>query len=433
MKIAIIGFGKQGRSALEYWQSPDNRITICDSSETLELPDGVEAKLGADYLTGLDEFELIVRSPSIHPRAIKEANSPAITAQVTTVTNEFFNACPSKNIIGVTGTKGKGTTSTLIAKMLEANEKKVHLGGNIGTPPLDMLKNNIRPDDWVVLELANYQLIDLKSSPKVAVCLMVAPEHLDWHRSLDEYMTAKKQLFVHQTEDDFAIYYASSEQSKEIAVASPGKTIPYYEAPGAHIENDQVVIDSQNICPTSEIKLLGKHNRQNICAAVTAAFQVSQNIEALRKVITTFAGLQHRLELVRALNGVKYYNDSFGTTPETAKVAIEAFKEPKIVILGGRTKGVPFDPLGDVVMDNNVKNVITIGETGGEIAAVLRASGYEQMVEGGKTIEEIVAQAHNLGEPGDVVLFSPACTSFDMFKNYEERGNKFKTAVQELS
>ena len=276
--------------------------------------------------------------------------------------------------------QGKGTTSTLIAKMLEASGKRVHLGGNIGTPPRDMLKKGIQAEDWVVLELANYQLIDLKYSPKIAVCVMIAPEHLDWHESLDEYLTAKKQLFVRQKPEDIAIYFAKNDYSKDIASTSPGKLVPYYENPGATVENDNIVIDGQIICSTSEIKLLGKHNWQNICAAVTAVWQVVQDVEVIKKVITNFSGMEHRLERIRELDGVKYYDDSFGTTPETAKVAIEAFSQPTIVILGGRTKNIPFDLLGEAVLNNNVKNVIAIGETGFEIMKILTNLGYTGVV-----------------------------------------------------
>ncbi len=433
MKVAILGFGKQGHSALGYWDRPGNEITVCDINIGLELSAGVKNQLGADYLKNLDQFDLIIRSPAIHPKDIVEANSEAILAKVTSVTNEFFRNCPTRNIIGVTGTKGKGTTSTLIAKMLETAGKKVHLGGNIGTPPLELLKNNIQPEDWVVLELANYQLIDLGYSPKVAVCVMVAPEHLDWHSSLDEYFMAKKQLFSHQKAEDIAVYYAKNDYCRDIASASPGKIIPYFQPPGAIVENDDIIIDGQSICSTDEIKLLGQHNWQNICGAITAVWQVHQNVEAIRKVISTFSGLKHRLELIRELDGVRYYDDSFGTTPETAKVAIEAFTEPKIIILGGRGKGVPLTLLGNVVSDNDVKNVIAIGETGESITNILRAAGYTRVVEGKNTIDEIVKQAQDLAKPGDVVLLSPACTSFDMFNNYAERGDKFKEAVLALS
>lgn len=432
MKVAVLGFGKQGRSAYEYW-CEGNEITICDHDESVEIPSGTQTQLGKDYLRNLTGFDLIIRSPGLHPKDIQQVNGAGILEKVTTPTNEFFRVCPTKNIIGVTGTKGKGTTSTLIAMMLEADGKTVHLGGNIGIPPLDLLEKDIKSDDWVVLELANYQLIDFKYSPKIGVCVMVVPEHLDWHATLDEYFTSKKQLFVRQKKDDIAIYFAKNIYSRDIAGVSTGSIIPYYQPPGAIIENDDVVIDGTSICSTDEIRLIGRHNWQNVCAAVTAVWQVTQNVNAIRQVLTSFSGMEHRLELVRELDGVRYYDDSFGTTPETAKVAIEAFDEPKIVILGGRTKGIPFDILGPAVLSNNVKKVIAIGETGPEIARILETSGYKNVIKGGKNIDTIVSQARKLAVPGDIVLLSPACTSFDMFKNYADRGDKFKQAVLRLA
>ncbi len=431
MKVAILGFGKQGRSAYEYWRE-GNQITVCDGNESVELPGDVERQLGPDHLRGLDQFDLIVRSPIVYPGDIAAANSPAILDKVTTVTNEFFKVCPGKNIIGVTGTKGKGTTSTLIAKMLEADGKAVHLGGNIGTPPLDMLKDGIGSDDWVVLELANFQLIDLKYSPRIAVCLMVVPEHLDWHQDHEEYTAAKQQLFAHQGAEDVAIYFAENEDSKRITSASQGKKLPFFAAPGAQIKDGAVMIDGQKVCETDEIKLLGKHNWQNVCAAVTAVWQATQNLEAMRSVLTSFSGMEHRLELVRELNGVRYYDDSFGTTPETATVAIQAFEEPKVVILGGSDKGADYGELAKVVAGSNIRKVLLIGEQAERIGKALAAAGVNDVMPGGDTIEEIVATARAQAQPGDVVLLSPACASFDMFKNYQDRGEQFKQAALRL-
>ncbi len=428
MKIAILGFGKQGRSAYEYW-CEGNEITVCDENKELSLPDDVQSQLGGDYLHGLADFDLIVRSPSVHPKDIVAANSAAILEKVTTVTNEFFKVCPTKNIIGITGTKGKGTTSTLVAKMLEADGRSVHLGGNIGTPPLDMLKAGIKADDWVVLELANFQLIDLKYSPHIAVCLMVVPEHLDWHADSDEYFTSKNQLFRYQTADDYAIFYAENEVSKRIANTGAGQKIPYMETPGARVSDNNIMVDDQTVCPVNDVKLLGQHNLQNICAAVTAVWQITQNVEAIHSVLTTFSGLEHRLELVRELDGVRYYNDSFGTAPETAIVAIQAFEEPKVIILGGSDKGADYGKLAKVVAKSNIRKVLLIGEQAGRIGKALSAAGVTDTMPGGTTIDEIVATARGQAQPGDVILFSPACASFDMFKNYQDRGDKFKAAV----
>lgn len=435
MKIAILGWGSQGQSAFDYWNHDSNQITICDVDESVNLPADAQAQLGSDYLKNLGAFDLLVRTPALHPRDIvaANANNSQILDKVWTNTNELFKVCPSRNIIGVTGTKGKGTTSTLIALMLEADGKKVHLGGNIGIPPLELLKNNIVPDDWVVLELANFQLIDLKQSPHIAVCLMVVPEHLDWHEDVNEYIDSKQQMFINQTANDTAIYYAKNEISEDIASASEGKLVPYFAPPGAIVENDDIVIDGQSICSTNELKLLGQHNWQNACAAVTAVWQITQNVEAVRSVLTTFTGLEHRLELVRELNSVKYYDDSFGTAPETAIVAIEAFAEPKVVILGGSDKGASFDDLAKTVKNNNVLKVITIGERGPAITKALTDIGYTNIVAGGDTMTEIVKTAQENSNPGDIVLLSTACASFGLFKNYKDRGEQFKTEVLKLS
>lgn len=432
MNIAILGFGAQGKSAYEYWSSDGHDITVCDHNE-VEVPNSVNTKFGSDYLNGLDGFDLIVRSPSIHPRDIVTANTPSVLQKITTNTNEFFRVSPTKKIIGVTGTKGKGTTSTLITKMLEAAGERVHLAGNIGTPPLELLKGDLRMNDWVVLELANFQLIDLQYSPVLAVCLMVVPEHLDWHQDYQEYISSKTQLFTHQTNRDIAVYYAESSISHQIASAGSGQKVPYYAPPGAHVVNGAVVIDDNTICKTNEIKLLGAHNWQNACAAITAVWQITRDTEAMKKVLTSFSGIQHRLEFVREAHKVRYYDDSFGTTPETAIVAIEAFKEPKVVILGGSDKGAQYDELANTVAASNVRAVILIGQQGHSIKKALEAANYSgDIADGGADMHDIVETAKRHAKHGDVVLLSPACASFDMFDNYQARGELFKAAVKSV-
>lgn len=432
MKIAIIGYGLQGASSYKYWYK-DNQITICDQNEIKDPPKDVELRIGENHLKNLQDFDLIVRSPSVHPRDIISANGEQIKDKITTNTNEFFKVCPSKNTIGVTGTKGKGTTSSLITKMLETGGKKVHLGGNIGTPPLEMLEDGINESDYVVLELANFQLIDLKYSPHIAVCLMVVPEHQDWHEDMEEYVTAKKQLFIHQTPSDIAIYYSDNEISKDIASSGEGIKIPYFENPGAKIENEVIEIDGQEICRTDEVKLLGRHNLQNVCAAITTAWEIDKNVSPLKDVVVSFAGLEHRLELVRELNGVKYYDDSFATTPESAIVAIEAFKDPKVIILGGSDKGAEYIKLAKTVAGGNVKHAVLIGDTAKSIEQALKNEGFSDYSFGSKDINEIVELCKEKSSPGDVVLLSTGCASFGIFKDYKDRGEKFKKAVQELA
>ncbi len=434
MKIAILGYSLEGRSSYKYFAAQGgHELTIRDRDPSTEVPKGAASVLGEHYLDNLDGFDLLVRTAGLPPSAILAGN-PSVTDKITSNLNEFMKACPSKNVIGVTGTKGKGTTSTLIAKMLEAAGKQVVLGGNIGLPPLEMLPA-IGADSWVVLELSSFQLIDLKASPHIGACLMVVPEHLDWHPDTDEYFKAKSNLFARQSKDDTAIYFADNETSEQIASKGEGRKMPYYAPPGAYVQDGAIRIGGQDICKTDELKLLGKHNWQNVCAAITAVWQVTQDVDALRSVLTTFSGIEHRIELVRELDGVRYYDDSYGTAPETAMVAIEAFeKEPVIVILGGRPKGIPFDDLaGFIAGRSNVKQVIAIGETGPKIAELLRAKGFDRITKGASDIDGIVRQAHDLAEPGDVVLLSTANTSFDMFKNYKQRGEMFAKAVRSLS
>lgn len=438
MKVAILGYTDQGKSAYTYWRTqPNTHITVCDSRTDIALPDGVDTQLGKNYLDNLDRFDIVVRgAPTIHPRDIIAANGPEIVSKVTSNTNEFLRVCPSKYVIGITGTKGKGTTSTLIAKMLEAAGNCVHLGGNIGIPPLDLLQDDIQPKDWVVLELANFQLIDLQHSPHIAVCLMVVPEHLNWHADMAEYMAAKSQLFEWQTSDDVAIYYADNPNSVEVAAAGAGRKLTYYRSPGAFINGNMITIDGKELCTTDEIKLLGAHNWQNVCAAVTAVWEVGVRDEvAIRSVLTSFSGLEHRLELVRELDGISYYDDSFGTTPETSIVALQAFDDKKVLVLGGSDKGATYDELARTVANSNVRKVVLIGNEGPRIQSALEAIGFTDftpVIQGMDKMPEIVKILRETAQNGDVVLLSTACASFDMFENYKDRGNQFKAVVRDL-
>ncbi|MEI7522442.1 MAG: UDP-N-acetylmuramoyl-L-alanine--D-glutamate ligase [Candidatus Saccharibacteria bacterium] len=432
MKAAIVGYAVEGQVSANYWHELGYEVTICDQNTSLQVPPIFKTALGDDYLDGLDSYDIIVRSAGIHPQIIL-AKNPSVKSKITTSVQEFFRVCPSPNTIGITGTKGKGTTTTLITKMLIAAGKTVHFGGNIGIAPLELLPK-INADDWVVLELSSFQLEDFNGpSPHIGVCLMVVPEHLNWHADMAEYISAKQRLFATQKPTDIAIYYSQNENSQAIAQKSAGVKIPYLASPGAIIDNNQVVINNQTICSVEEIKLPGKHNWQNICAAVTAAWQITQDLAAIKSVILSFSGLDHRIELVREINEIKYYDDSFATTPETAIAAIQAFNQPKILILGGSDKGTPLDPIANEVINNNIRHIITIGDTGPTIAKQLHERGYNDITEGLKTMTEIVATAQSHAEPGDVVLLSTGCASFGLFKDYKDRGNQFQDAVKSLN
>ncbi len=439
MKIAIVGFATEGVVSAAYFAAQGHSVTVCDQNTAVVVPEAYEPQLGDDYLANLDRFDVVVRSAGINPSVLLGVN-PNIESKITTAVDEFLRVCPTKNVIGITGTKGKGTTSTLTAKMLEAAGKTVWLGGNIGCSPLEFI-GEIKPDDWVVLELSSFQLCDVRHSPHIAMCLMVVPEHLNWHADMAEYTAAKSRLFLQQNRDDVAIYFAESEVSTEIASQSHGQKIPYFQTPGAFVENGTITISGAEICTTSELKLLGKHNWQNACAATTAVWQALQPTipgeintvkTAIRDVLTTFSGLEHRLEFVRELDRVSYYDDSFGTTPETAIVAIEAFAQPKVVILGGSDKGAPYDELARAVASNDVRKALLIGDQAGRIQAALERVGFRDFIPGGESMTAIISSARSCAEPGDVVLLSTGCASFGMFENYKDRGNQFKQVLQSL-
>jgi UDP-N-acetylmuramoylalanine--D-glutamate ligase len=307
------------------------------------------------------------------------------------------------------------------------------LGGNIGIPVLDFI-DELTPEDWVVLELSSFQLTDLRRAPHIATCLMIVPDHLNWHEDMTDYVNAKANLFRMQKPSDIAIYFADDQASHAIARQSPGDKICYYDEPGAYVEDDKIKIDNQEICRVDELRIPGKHNWQNICAAVTTAWQAGvMDVVAIHHAITSFTGLPHRLERVTEAAGVTYYDDSFSTTPETTIAAVEAFHQHKVLILGGSDKGVSLQPLIDAVIASpSVRHVVTIGETGSQIARRLREASVPTSP-GGQNMMDIVGQAHRAAESGDVVLLSPGCASFGLFKDYKDRGDQFKDATLRLA
>ncbi len=452
MKIGIVGWGVEGQSAYRFF-SPDNEYLIVNEEPRDDFPaesekikvQFIESQrqpgltgnvVDLSYLDGIETCDKIVCTPTAYKNLQKRfAQDDPIWQKVTSDRAIFFETVKTKNTIGVTGSKGKGTTCTLIYKMLEAAGKKVFLGGNIGQSPLDFVRE-VKEDDWVVLELANFQLYSLTYSPHIAVCLMIVPEHMDWHADMNEYVEAKANIFRHQKPDDIAIYFADNEYSKKTAGYSPGRKAPYYQKPGAFVRDDGKIVigsDEQEIIDKTEVKLLGEHNLQNICAALTAVQEAVGSLDKAKEVLHSFSGLEHRLELVRELGGVKYYDDSFGTTPNTAIVAIQAFSEPKIVILGGSDKGAAYDELATIVKSSNVKHAIVIGQITNKIIEALQKTGYQNITTGLTTMPAIVQKAKDLAAPGDIVLLSTGAASFGMFKDYKDRGEQFKAAVQALA
>lgn len=452
MKIGIVGWGVEGQSAYNYFGPEHSYLIVSEEprddfpaeSEKIkvrhlkgEKPVGITSQAeDLSYLDGIDKCDKVIYSVTSYKNLRKQfGHDPKFWNKAVTVQHIFFEEVKTRNIIGVTGSKGKGTTSTLIYELLKSAGKMVWLGGNIGTSVLDFVRQ-VGPDDWVVLELSNFQLHEFPHSPHIGVVLMIVPEHLDWHANLEEYIAAKSNLFNHQKPDDIAIYFAGSDLSRRIAAGSRGIKIPYFAAPGARLRKDGMIVINEpevEVIHRSEVKLLGEHNLQNVCAALTAMNEAIGNLDGVKTVLASFSGLEHRLELVRELGGVKYYDDSFGTNPDTAVVALKAFRQPKVLILGGIDKGLPFDELIDEIAASDVRHVILIGRTTDKLQKMLADKGYGSVTAGLRTMPKIVAKARELAQPGDVVLLSTAASSFDLFKDYKDRGNQFKQAVAALS
>lgn len=459
-KVAVLGLSVEGLATAKFLLDKGIPLTLLDKKELVELGEealriagyrGVKTKLGKGYLGGLGDFEVIFRTPGFplwepHLQAARKSG-----VVVTSQTKLFFDLCPCP-IIGVTGTKGKGTTAALIYEMLKAAGKGVYLGGNIGQPPLAFLEK-LAVNSLAVLELSSFQLEDMTVSPRVAVVLMVTSEHLasaapdspNYHRNREEYWEAKKNIVRYQKPDDYAVINFDCEISR--LFGGETKAQSYYFGRlglgprGTYVKDGAVVFRQEGrqekVCSVEEIFLRGRHNWENVCAAVTVAKILGVSLAEMRGVIKTFKGLAHRLELVAEVGGVKYYDDSFSTTPETAVAAIGAFNEPLVIILGGSEKNSDYTKLGRVVSRaKNLKAVLLIGQTAGRIRqAVREAGGFPRgcaVAEDLGSMKEVVAGVQKFAAAGDVVLLSPACASFDMFKNYKDRGEQFKEEVSRL-
>lgn len=450
MKVALVGLGWDGWAAWRYW-SQFADILVCDQDPDIDIPQGAKTQLGERYLDGLEDYDLVVRFQGIRPEKILDANPGLDPGKVINSTNEFFRVAPTRNIIGVTGTKGKGTTTTLIARILERSGERVHVGGNIGTPALDLLPD-IKENDWVILELSSFQLFDIHYSPRVAVCLKITPDHLDWHTDMEEYVTAKSRVFAHQTESDTVVYNADNDYASRIAGKSAAWKMAYsVQRPDAdiRIEDDAVYAGKQHVIDVSRIGLRGPHNWENVCAATGAAIAAlryahgsnecddihapQKLIESISTAIEGFTGLEHRLEFVGTKRGVSFYDDSFSTNPEPTMAAINSFTEPQVLILGGSSKGADFSGLAREIVDSAVKHVVIIGDEADNIASVLDEVGFTDYTRGSENMTDIVGEAMSNAQEGDVVVLSPACASFGMFKDYKDRGKQFKDVINQLS
>lgn len=425
MKIAIAGYGVEGQASHRYYsKDPANDITIFDQNPDFVGSEGFKTVVGPDAFKHMGGFDLVLRSPPIAPYDLKT------DGRIWSGTNEFFARSPA-DIVGVTGSKGKGTTSSLIASILEAAGKKVWLIGNIGIPALDVL-DQVQSDDVVVFELSSFQLWDLETAPKTAVVLLIEQEHLDVHKDMAEYVAAKGNITRTQTSDDLLIFNAQNEYSRSIAEYSQAQKVGYPSEATTHIKDGYFYNGEQKMCSIDAVQLPGLHNLENATAAIDAVWKYTQDSAVIEQGLRAFKGLPHRLSFVADVDGVKYYDDSIATTPTSAIAALRAFAVPKVIILGGSSKGSDFTELAKELTQHDV-TALLMGEEATRIAEVCEQAGFTnfEIIEN-PTMTKVVARAHEIAKEGSVVLLSPSTASFGLFKNYADRGDQFIAAVNNL-
>ena len=438
-KIAVLGLGVSNRPLVRLLLDFGCNVTGCDKTprekldgEVLELEKaGCTLHVGENYLDGV-EADVVFRTPGMHPA------NPAIQAlvsrgaQVTSEMEVFFEVCPC-TILAVTGSDGKTTTTTLVSEMLKAEGKTVWLGGNIGTPLLPLVRQ-MQPSDFAVVELSSFQLMDMKRSPARAVITNLAPNHLDIHKDMAEYVQAKTNIFRYQ--DESGILILNADNPITAAFRGNGKTLFFSRQKEADVCLADGVIcrHGEKVLKTSEILIPGVHNVENYMAAIAMVDGLVSD-ETIRQVARTFGGVEHRIELVRVKDGVRFYNDSIASSPSRTIAGLRSFPEKVILIAGGYDKHIPYDVLGPEICAH-VKKLFLGGATGEKIRqAVISCPEYDpkalEITDCG-SFEPAVRAAAAAAKAGDVVLMSPASAAFDQFKNFMVRGDFYKKLVKEL-
>ena len=444
MKIALIGFGLEAKSAYDYFKSIDqnNTFEIYDENpkSKIELPNGVKF-FGNFHNFSKIQADLIVRTPAVNPSRLPK------NAKITSVTNLFFEKCPVP-IIGVTGSKGKGTVSSFIAEILRSAGLRVHLVGNIGLPALNEL-SKIQKDDAVIYELSSFQLWDAQKSPHIAILNNLEVDHLDVHDGFEDYVAAKMNIAKNQTENDFFIFNAENpivlKNVENLKGQLKAELQPFQDYNLAHIQEDHFLWGDEVLFETDILKIPGEHNQKNACAAMIATFdflrekgfEIEEIFDFWREGLSKFTGLPHRLKFVREFEGVRFYDDSIATTPGSAIAALNSFEKPKILILGGSNKGADLSELIEKIAkmpEQELRKVILMGAESEKLSQKLISSGFERFINlGAKTnMQEVVKTAFENAKSGDVVILSPAHASFDMFKSYVDRGEQFVENVNLL-
>ncbi len=436
-RIAVLGLGVSNRPLVRLLLEFGCRVTGCDRTPRESLDEEVLAleaagctlSLGEGYLDELNA-DLVFRTPGMHPGNPALEALRARGAEVTSEMEVFFEVCPC-TILAVTGSDGKTTTTTLISEMLKAAGKTVWLGGNIGTPLLPLVRQ-MKPTDCAVVELSSFQLMDMRRSPHVAVITNLAPNHLDVHRDMEEYVEAKKNIYRFQTDPDILVVNADNAITAPLTGPGTTKTFSRLGKPAAvRLEEGWITRNGEKVLEKADILLPGEHNVENYMTAIAAVEGMVPD-EVIRAVAQSFGGVEHRIELVRVKDGVRFYNDSIASSPSRTIAGLRSFPEKVILIAGGYDKHIPYDVLGPEICAH-VKKLFLGGATGPLIrAAVESCGGTQPEITDCGNFEAAVRAAAAAAEPGDVVLMSPASAAFDQFKNFMVRGRFYKKIIMEL-
>ena len=449
-KVAIIGLGVSNIPLLDYMYEKKAKVTIFDERNIEKISKDIMDKitnygfdffLGENCLENLQGFDIIFRSPSCLPTKPELETEENRGAIVTTEIEMLMKMCPCK-VIGVTGSDGKTTTTSLINEILSNAGYKTFLGGNIGTPLFTKLLE-MKPEDIVVLELSSFQLMGMEASPDIAVITNITPNHLNIHKDYEEYIDSKKNIFKYQDENGILVLNYDNEITRKCKEEANGKVIFFsgkQKLDNGFIVDDKVIKECEDkirkhILNTNEVILRGEHNYENIATAI-AATKTLVSIEDAVKAVREFKPVEHRLEFVKEINDVKWYNDSVSSSPTRTIAGLKSFDEDIVLIAGGYDKNLDYTPIAKTIIEN-VKTLILLGQTSGKIFDCVKEELEKQEKELPiymcETLEETVKLAHKVAKKGQVVLFSPASASFDLFKNFADRGRQFKDLVNKIN
>lgn len=441
---AVVGIGISNIPLISFLLDLGAKVSAFDKKSEKQLgkivdefkQKGVEFILGENYLDKLTGYDVIFKTPSMRIDSPYFVRAKEEGTYITSEMEEFIKYCPAK-IYGVTGSDGKTTTTSLMYNLLKEQGYKTWVGGNIGTPLFSNIEQ-ISKDDKVVLELSSFQLMTMNVSPEVSIVTNLSPNHLDMHKDMKEYVKAKKNIYKYQDKNGVLVLNNDNEITNSMASEAKGKVIKFSTkevlSDGTYYKDGVLYAFGKEVCKASDIVIRGMHNVENYLAAFCALYK-DITIETMRKVAVTFSGVEHRIEFVRELNKVKYYNSSIASTPSRTLADIKVFDKPVILIAGGYDKKIPFEPLAEQGY-TYIKKLILLGATKDKIMAsflkVINEKNINLPIIMANSLEDAVEKAKNEAGSGDVIILAPACASFDMFPNFEERGKKFKEIVNNL-